>query len=144
MEVGGINVPPMSRDGNITQPLSVLDLQIDQRYNICVTAKNFIGHSSPGCNGSYIYMEIEGTYVFSISCFPPFYYSPINSLSSFLIQNKTLIPPHAGAEQNFSISSAIAISATVVIVLLAVMIIPGILIYFCFKKKKVKDTDTNQ
>ena len=83
MEVGGINVLPMSRDGNITQPLSDLGLQVDQRYNICVTAKNIIGHSSPGCNGSYIHMETEGTYGFSISklCFPPFYYSTINSLS---------------------------------------------------------------
>ena len=58
MEVGGINVPPVSRDGNITQPLSDLGLQVDQRYNICVTAKNIIGHSSPGCNG---FMETEGT-----------------------------------------------------------------------------------
>ena len=65
MEVGGINVPPMSRDGNITQPLSDLSLQVDQRYNICVTAKNIIGHSSPGCNGSYIHMETEGTYISS-------------------------------------------------------------------------------
>ena len=64
MEVGGINVPPMSRDGNTTQPLSVLDLEVDQRYNICVTAKNFIGYSSPGCNGSYIHMETEGTYMY--------------------------------------------------------------------------------
>ena len=66
MEVGEINVSPTSRDGNITQPLSDLGLHVNQRYNICVTAKNFIGHSSPGCNGSYIYMETEGTYVFNI------------------------------------------------------------------------------
>ena len=47
-------------------------------------------------------------------------------------------------EQNFSVGAAIAISVTVVIVLLAVMIISGILLYFCFKKKKVKDIDMTQ
>lgn len=58
------NVNPIPRDGNISQRLSDLDLQVDQTYNICVTAKNFIGHSAPGCHGSYIHMETEGMYVF--------------------------------------------------------------------------------
>ena len=87
MEVGGINVSPMSRNGNITQPLSDLGLQVDQRYNICVTAKNIIGHSSPGCNGSYIHMETEGTYIHifqncnTYMCIPSFFTESSTSAS---------------------------------------------------------------
>ena len=42
------------------------------------------------------------------------------------------------SEQNFSTTAAVAISVTVVIVLLAVITISGIVFYFCFNKKKVR------
>lgn len=70
LEVGKITVDPnmfTSTNGNITQNLSDndLNLQVGQRYNICVTAKNNIGQSTPGCDGSYIHMEADGIYMYT-------------------------------------------------------------------------------
>ena len=46
------------------------------------------------------------------------------------------------SEQSFSSISAVAVSTTVVIVMLTA--ISGIMLYFCFKKRKVKDADRTQ
>ena len=61
--VGNRTITPSS-SGNVTQDLfdEALRLQDGQSYNICVTARNEIGYSMPGCDkythtGMYIHVH---------------------------------------------------------------------------------------
>ena len=66
--VGGITIMPSGTRSEFTYNLleieNELNLQIDQTYNICVTAMNKIGNSSSGC-GVYTHegMSVDGMYV---------------------------------------------------------------------------------
>lgn len=65
IEVGKIDIRDIPSFGNITQDLSdgALNLVVDRRYNICVTARNMIGFGMPGCDGSYVHMERDGMFI---------------------------------------------------------------------------------
>ena len=69
MLVGEIDVPTGNVDDMIMQDLSVggLNLQVDVKYTICVTAENEIGESDPGCVESYIHMLTPGNHT-TMSC----------------------------------------------------------------------------
>ena len=66
-----IDIPTGNVAGIIMQDLSVgdLNLQVDVEYTICVTAKNEIGESDPGCVQSYIHMVTPGNHtIMSCTC----------------------------------------------------------------------------
>ena len=79
------------------------------------------------------YADIMTIFVNSFTALHFSEYPPENIKDCY---NTTFTPR---SQQSFSSISAVAVSATVVIVMLAA--ISGIMLYFCFKKRKVKDGD---
>lgn len=60
--VGADTIMLTSMGNEITYDLSVLNLNMEQSYNVCVKANNIIGNSSAGCD-VFVYMDTptEGT-----------------------------------------------------------------------------------
>ena len=63
--VAGITIPGTRSEFAYDLSENELNLQIDQTYNICVTAMNKIGNSSSGCEVyTHVDSSVDGMYMY--------------------------------------------------------------------------------